>query len=116
MAGGAPQTAVELLRRAEREPPTEATRPGLLLELGTAASRAGRGDGVQLLRDAFAVADEQPGRAVAGLELAFALGFSSSQSAEAIPVLERFRETRCRSIVLPRYRSHERVPRPDYQP
>lgn len=88
MARGAPETAVDLLRRAQREPPTEATRPALLLELGTAAARAGHADGVQLLRDAFALADEQPGRAVAGLELAFALGFSSTQSAGAIAVLE----------------------------
>ena len=48
-------------------------------------------DGVQLLRDAFALAETQPGRAVAGLELAFALGYSSAQSTEAIPVLERAR-------------------------
>ena len=88
MARGAPDTAVDLLRRAQREPPTEATRPALLLQLGMAASRAGHADSVQLLRDAFALADEQPGRAVAGLELAFALGFSSTQSIEAIPVLE----------------------------
>ena len=91
MARGAPETAVDLLRRARREPPTEATLPALLLELGTAASRSGHADGVQLLRDAFALADEQPGRAVAGLELAFALGFSSTQSAGAIAVLEHAR-------------------------
>lgn len=74
-----------------REPPADSIRSALLLELGTAASRAGDGDGVQLLRAAFAAADRQPGRAAAGLELAFALGFSSAQSPEAIDVLEHAR-------------------------
>ena len=91
MARGAPETALELLRRAMREPPGDSIRSGLLLELGTAAARAGDAGGVQLLRDAFAVADGQPGRAIAGLELAFALGFSSAQSPEAIDVLEHAR-------------------------
>jgi DNA-binding CsgD family transcriptional regulator len=91
MARGAPETAVDLLRRAQREPLTEANRAALLLELGTAASRAGHTDAVQLLHEAFALAREQPGRAIAGLELASALGFSSTQSPEAIPVLEAAR-------------------------
>ena len=88
MTRGAPETALDLLRRAMREPPGDSIRSALLLELGTAAARAGDAGGVQLLRDAFAVADGQPGRAIAGLELAFALGFSSAQSPEAIDVLE----------------------------
>ncbi|MCA1699728.1 MAG: AAA family ATPase [Actinobacteria bacterium] len=91
MARGAPEAALDLLRRAMREPPADSIRSALLLELGTAAARAGDADGVQLLRDAFAVADGQPGRAAAGLELAFALGFSSAQSPEAIDVLEHAR-------------------------
>jgi DNA-binding CsgD family transcriptional regulator len=87
MTRGAPEAATELLQRAKREPPSAATRPALLLELGTAAARAGHRDAIQLLRDAFALAREQPGRAIAGLELALALGFSSTQSIEVIPVL-----------------------------
>ncbi|MEA2223448.1 MAG: hypothetical protein QOH83_1824 [Solirubrobacteraceae bacterium] len=89
---GAPDTALEFLRRAEREPPPEASRPALLLELGAAAARSGQPDGVDLLREAFRLAAGQPARALAGLELSFALGVSRSQSAEVIPVLERARE------------------------
>ncbi|HWC25376.1 MAG TPA: AAA family ATPase [Solirubrobacteraceae bacterium] len=89
---GAPDAAVELLRRAEREPPPEAARPGLLLELGSAAWRAGEPDGVALLREAFATAVGQPARARAGLELALALGVSRGESTDAIPVLERARD------------------------
>lgn len=92
MARGAPETAAEFLRRAEREPPLESIRPALLLELGAAAFRAGHADGVELLRNAFRSAAGQPDRALAGLELAFALGVSRSQSAEVIATLEDARE------------------------
>jgi DNA-binding CsgD family transcriptional regulator len=92
IARGAPETALEFLRRAEREPPPDPMRPALLLELGAAAVRAGDPDGVVLLRDAFRKAPGQPDRAVAGVELSFALGFSRSQSADVLPVLERARE------------------------
>ena len=60
MARGAPETAVDLLRRAEREPLTEANRAALLLELGTAASRAGHRDAILLLREAFALTHSSP--------------------------------------------------------
>ena len=92
MARGAPETAAEFLRRAEREPPLDSIRPALLLELGAAAFRAGHADGVELLQNAFRSAAGQPDRALAGLELAFALGVSRSQSAEAIAILEDARE------------------------
>ncbi|MEA2143969.1 MAG: hypothetical protein QOI64_2399, partial [Solirubrobacteraceae bacterium] len=92
MARGAPEIAFEFLERAQRERPSQASSPALLLELGVAASRAGRGDGVELLREAFRVAPGQPARARAGLELAFALGVSSSRSGAVIDVLERARE------------------------
>jgi DNA-binding CsgD family transcriptional regulator len=92
IARGAPETALEFLRRAEREPPPDPTRPALLLELGAAASRAGHPDGVDVLREAFGLAPGQPARALAGLELSFALGVSRSQSAEVLPVLERARD------------------------
>jgi DNA-binding CsgD family transcriptional regulator/RecA/RadA recombinase len=92
IARGAPETALEFLRRADREPPPDPIRPALLLELGAAASRAGHPDGVDTLREAFRLAEGQPARARAGLELSFALGVSRSQSCEVIPVLERARE------------------------
>ena len=89
---GAPDTALEFLRRAEREPPPEASRPALLLELGAAAWRTGQPEGIDLLREAFRLAAGQPARALTGIELSFALGVSRSHSAEVIPVLERARE------------------------
>lgn len=92
LARGAPETAVEFLRRAEREPAPEAVHGELLLELGVAAARAGQPDGVTILREAFRVARGQPARARAGLELAFALGVSSSESSAAIEVLQSARE------------------------
>jgi DNA-binding CsgD family transcriptional regulator len=92
IARGAPETALEFLRRAEREPPPEPMRPGVLLELGAAAVRAGDPDGVDLLRDAFQASARQPARAMAGIELSFALGFSRSESVDALRVLERARE------------------------
>jgi ATP/maltotriose-dependent transcriptional regulator MalT len=92
IARGAPDTALEFLRRAEREPASEPTRPALLLELGAAAARSGHPEGVDVLREAFRLAAGQPARARAGLELSFALGVSRSQSAEVIPVLERARD------------------------
>ncbi|MDP8967882.1 MAG: AAA family ATPase, partial [Actinomycetota bacterium] len=92
IARGAPESAVELLRRAEREPPPETVRPALLHELGAAASRAGHRDGLDLLREAFRLTTRQPARAIVGLELAFALGVSRSESTEGIEVLERARD------------------------
>jgi DNA-binding CsgD family transcriptional regulator len=92
IARGAPETALEFLRRADREPPPDPIRPALLLELGAAASRAGHPDAVDTLREAFRLAEGQPARARAGLELSFALGVSRSQSREVIPVLERARD------------------------
>ncbi|MDX6677427.1 MAG: hypothetical protein QOE31_1479, partial [Solirubrobacteraceae bacterium] len=89
LSRGAPESAAELLRRAEREPPPESVRPALLVELGAAAAWAGQADGVELLREGFQSTAEQPARALAGLELAFALGVSRSGSAEAVGVLER---------------------------
>ena len=92
LARGAPETAVEFLSRAEREPPPESTRPELLLEHGVAATRAGRDDGLKLLTEAFRLAPGQPARARAGLELAFALGVSRSGSTAVVEVLESARE------------------------
>ncbi|HVF78358.1 MAG TPA: AAA family ATPase [Solirubrobacteraceae bacterium] len=89
MGRGAPETAAEFLRRAEREAAPETAHAELLFELGVAASRAGLPDGVQLLRDAFIRTSEQPARARVGLELAFALGVSSGESEAVIDVLER---------------------------
>ena len=93
LARGAPESAVEFLRRAARERGASgADRAELLLELGAAAARAGDPDGVGLLREAFRLAGGQPARARAGLELAFALGVSSSNSLPALDVLESARE------------------------
>ena len=92
LARGAPETAFEFLGRAQRERPARSVPPALLLELGVAASRAGRADAAELLREAFRVAPGQPARARAGLELAFALGVSDRRSGAVIEVLELARE------------------------
>ena len=92
LARGAPEIAIEFLERAQREGQTPASSPALLLELGIAASRAGRADAVERLRDASRVAPGQPYRARAGLELAFALGVSDRRSDAVIDVLESARE------------------------
>lgn len=92
MARGAPEAAAEFLRRAQRERAPDAQHADLLLELGVAASRAGQPDGVQLLREAFRLTRRQPARARAGLELALALGVSSSDSGASIDVLQSARE------------------------
>lgn len=93
LARGAPESAVEFLRRATRERgAAEPVDAELVLELGAAAARAGLPDGVALLREAFRLACGQPARARAGLELAFALGVSSSDSIAAIEVLVSARQ------------------------
>ncbi len=92
IARGAPETAVEFLSRAEREPPPAEMLPDVLLEHGMAATRAGRPEAVTLLTEAFELAPGQPARARAGLELAFALGVSRSGSTAVIDVLESARD------------------------
>jgi DNA-binding CsgD family transcriptional regulator len=88
LSRGSPETAVRYLRRALEEPPPDALRPELALELGAAAARAGEPDGLDLLRGAFAAAAEQPLRATAGLLLGGNLIRAGASLDEAIEALD----------------------------
>ncbi|MGH2955199.1 MAG: LuxR C-terminal-related transcriptional regulator, partial [Solirubrobacterales bacterium] len=89
LSRGAPETAARYLRRALAETPARASRPELLAELGSAATRAGEPEGLDLMREAFELAERQPQRAVAGLQLATALLWPGVELEEAIATLER---------------------------
>jgi DNA-binding CsgD family transcriptional regulator len=86
---GAPEVATSYLRRALDEPPSESVRPGLLLELGSAAARAGEPHGFNLMREAFGLAREPRTTAATGLELGRALMFNTKTMDESVHVLER---------------------------
>jgi DNA-binding CsgD family transcriptional regulator len=89
LSRGAPETAARYLRRAVEEPPAPKRRAELLAELGSATGRAGQHGGVQLMREALELAQGQPQRARAGLQLATALLWPALELDEAIEVLER---------------------------
>jgi tetratricopeptide (TPR) repeat protein/DNA-binding CsgD family transcriptional regulator len=73
LAKGAPEPATSYLRRALDEPPDPATRPDVLLELGSAMVQVSFTEGVALLEQAFADASQPTKRAMAALELARSL-------------------------------------------
>ena len=89
LSRGAPETASRYLRRAVAEPAASEHRAELRLELGAAATRAGEPGGVALMREAFELAERQPERAAAGLQLATALLLPGVEIEPAISVLER---------------------------
>jgi DNA-binding CsgD family transcriptional regulator len=89
IARGAAETAVHYLRRALAEPPPDAVRPELLLELGSAAARTGERDGIALMREGFELTTDPRSRAAAALELGNALGWAAHRMDEAVLVLER---------------------------
>ena len=89
LSRGAPESASRYLRRALAEPPADEHRADLRLELGAAATRAGEPGGVALMREAFELAERQPERAAAGLQLATALLLPGLDIEPAIAVLER---------------------------
>jgi DNA-binding CsgD family transcriptional regulator len=98
---GASESAVAYLRRALGEPPPEAERPELLLELGSAESGVSGEAAVEHLREAHALAEGPVRRAEAALLLGgqlFVLGGEEADAvfrqaldelAEADPELER---------------------------
>ncbi|MGH8897268.1 MAG: helix-turn-helix transcriptional regulator [Egibacteraceae bacterium] len=88
LARGAPETAVGFLRRALREPPAEPLRPGLSLDLGVAAARAGDPDAPDLLRTAFVLATDPPLQARAAVDLAAVL-LAAGRIDEAVDALEQ---------------------------
>lgn len=93
LARGAAETAVRYLRRALAEPAPESARPGLLLELGSAAARAGEADGIERMREGFDLAIDPRTRAAGGLELGAALLWGARMVDESVQVLERALES-----------------------
>jgi DNA-binding CsgD family transcriptional regulator len=89
LSRGAPETATRYLRRALDEPPPPTIRWELLLELGSAAARAGEADGLEMIREAFALAEQPRARAAAGLRLGAELAWLGAEIDEAVDVLER---------------------------
>ena len=85
---GAPDSAEAYLRRAQKEPPPQALRGQLLLELGLAEMAVRRGPTAVLeLREAVATIDAPPERASAALLAGRALGVAGYFQ-EAAAVLE----------------------------
>jgi DNA-binding CsgD family transcriptional regulator len=89
LARGAAETAARYLRRALAEPPPDAVRPALLLELGSAAARAGEADGLELMREGFELTSEPRSRAAAALQLAAAPRWDRRRLEESVLVLDQ---------------------------
>jgi len=85
---GAPESAVTLLRRALREPPTAATLPTVLAELADAEAAAGCIDAIEHLRRALELTDQPDERATLSLRLGWHL-CRMGRIGEGSEVLER---------------------------
>jgi DNA-binding CsgD family transcriptional regulator len=68
LAGGAPDSAIRLLRRALEEPPPLERRADVLVALGRAEGAAGDPSAIERLRDALELIGEPTGRAAAALD------------------------------------------------
>jgi DNA-binding NarL/FixJ family response regulator len=68
LAGGAPDSAVRLLRRALDEPPPPERRADVLVALGRAEGAAGDPTAIERLTDALELIGEPAGRAAAALD------------------------------------------------
>jgi DNA-binding CsgD family transcriptional regulator len=88
-AGGAPDTAAELLRRALAEPPDEHDRPQVLFELGTAEHEFGAPTAHRHLREAGETAADPVLRARAFIGLARDTISDSALQREQLPLYER---------------------------
>jgi DNA-binding CsgD family transcriptional regulator len=88
LAGGAPNSAIRLLRRALQEPPSAERRPEVLLALGRAEAAAGEPDAVERLTGALELIGEPGGRAAAALD-AGRLLLSHARWEDAARTLER---------------------------
>jgi hypothetical protein len=86
---GAPEIAIEYVRRALSEPPAELDRAVLMLLLGSAEWRAGRSDAIAHLEQALVAAGDDPNDVIAACSL-LALAYNTSDQAEhAVAVLSR---------------------------
>ena len=88
-ARGAPETASSYLRRALREPLTDADRAGVLLELGATERALGLSDAQTHLREAVELATDPRSRAEAANALGWAVGPVPDAQRELIPLFER---------------------------
>jgi DNA-binding CsgD family transcriptional regulator len=68
LAGGAPDSAMRLLRRALEEPPTRERRADVLVALGRAEGAAGAPEAIERLTGALELIGEPSGRAAAALD------------------------------------------------
>ncbi len=87
VAIGAPDSAIDWLRRALAEPPTEKVRPAVLFELGSALSMVGSPAAVELLQQSLKLTSDADGRAKIALVLTEALQHAG-EIALAVEVLE----------------------------
>jgi DNA-binding CsgD family transcriptional regulator len=88
LAGGAPDSAIRLLRRALDEPPPPERRADVLVALGRAEGAAGVPDAIERLKDALELIGEPAGRAAAALH-AGRLLLSHARWNDAARTLER---------------------------
>ncbi len=88
LAQGAPDAAASYLERALREPPSEAERPSVLRELGTASFLCGADGALECLDQAFRTATDPRERVLAAFVLSRAL-LTSDRLAETAEVVER---------------------------
>jgi DNA-binding CsgD family transcriptional regulator/tetratricopeptide (TPR) repeat protein len=91
VALGDPPGAAAMLSRALEEPPADADRAGVMLELGQARARAGAPDAIPPLSE-IVERGEEPGMvAIAAIELSSVLLFAG-RAAEGVAILRRARE------------------------
>ncbi len=88
LAGGAPNSAIRLLRRALEEPPSSERRPEVLLALGRAEGAAGAPGAIDRLTGALDLIGDPAGRAAAALD-AGRLLISHARWEDAVETLER---------------------------
>ena len=88
LAGGAPDSAIRLLRRAVKEPPSPERRPEVLLALGRAEGAAGQPGAIDRLTGALDLIGDATGRAAAALD-AGRLLINHARWEDAVETLER---------------------------
>lgn len=89
LAGGAPDSAVTLLRRALTEPPDTEARPHVLLELGIAEHELGDGEAAHHLREAGDAASDPVTRARAVVALAWNTHTDPRRQRDQLALYER---------------------------
>ncbi|BBX70562.1 LuxR family transcriptional regulator [Mycolicibacterium psychrotolerans] len=89
LAGGAPETAVALLRRALDEPPDDAERPDIVSELGIAEYETGDASATVHLREAIDTAADPLTRARAVMALAWSNHPDANSQRAQLPFYEQ---------------------------